>query len=272
MGSRTNKLESGWLGPIIHAISSIQEYHPTHFASIGGHLPRSYAVEALLGPSPLPNGAHSSSKWALGRRSRNPDGSEIVIHAISSTEDCHPTHFGSIEGHLPRSYAVEALSGPLPVPNRANSSSKYALGRISWNPDGSEIVIHAISSTQECHPTHFASIKGHLPRSYAVEALLGPSPLPNGANSSSKWALGRISRNPDGSDPLSMPFHPFRSIIQPTLHLLEVIYPGHMQWKHFWGHHHCLTGPIPAQNGLVGDIFGWLRRPKLATKLRFYKG
>jgi hypothetical protein len=120
----------------------------------------------------------------------------------------------------------------------------------------------------------------HYPFSYAVEALLGPSQLHNGAHSSSKWALGQISRNLDGWDPLSMPFHPLRSVIQPifdlleviypghmpfhqlrsviqpAFHLSEVIYPGHMQWKHFWGHHHCLTGPIKAQNGLLDKLVG----------------
>ena len=80
--SRTNKSESRCLGPVIHAISSTQECHPTHFASIGGYFPMSYAVEALLGPSQLHNGAHSSSKWALRCISQNLDGTHSPCHFI----------------------------------------------------------------------------------------------------------------------------------------------------------------------------------------------
>jgi hypothetical protein len=61
-----------------------------------------------------------------------------------------------------------------------------------------------------------------------------------------------------------MPLHPLRSVIKTIFHTLEVIYPGHMQWKHCLARHDCLMGPILAQWAL-GRISrksesGWLGR------------
>ncbi len=245
MVSWTNQSKSRRLGPI----SSTQECHPTHLWSIGGHLLRSYAVEALSGPLPLPNRAHSSAKLALRGISRNLDGwnpfsmplhplRSVIQHTLHLLEVIYPGHMQSKHcwGHH------HHLTGPIPEQNGLldNKSESGWLGP----------VIHATSSNQKCHLTCFPFIESNWPRSYAVEALLGPSPLHNVAHKSSKRAVGRISRNLDTSEMFSMPFYPLRSVIQPALHLLDVIYPGHMQWKHFRACHNCLWGPIPAQNGL----------------------